>query len=570
MSDELDNDLKNRIREVFDNYQDDAADAGWLLLRQKFPEEKKQRVIGWWWYSAAAVLLLCLGTWFFYPQQILHVAYRAKMQVQHTDSASTTITSAESVAGTKPATEQNPQLAYQPKKQHQPAARAYSPVIADNHVAASTTVTSPVAVLAPPSPVISGAQPALAVERRSLNKSAPALNTGTIMPPAGTLTIPAMTKVKGINANKVGELLQPSPATVNTPTALNGLGNSKNVATVKPTVSTNPGVAIGNEPPATIDRSAQSVAKIKQPTQKTASTIADTTTVNNHIAQTAAPAQVTSGAAIQAAQQKSDALLKMMQADDARQAAITKKAGKQDDVKQVNARSLSVYAATYFNYAKGSENQVNVGAGFTSDFKISKKIKFSTGLAIAQNKLNYSNSSNLPASINQKVSVAAASSDVMRSNLVSTSFATVQTTTTAKNYNASLVGLDIPLNVKYEFNPQKSDTYVSLGVSSGTYINETYRSTYAYGPSANANVAGFALANSITQQDQQSTATQHFSTFDFAKTLNFSFGIGYPLGGNRLIIEPFVKYPLGGLGSQNISFGSSGVNLKLNFGRLKK
>ncbi|XHR95866.1 hypothetical protein ACFJIV_03980 [Mucilaginibacter sp. UC70_90] len=45
---------------------------------------------------------------------------------------------------------------------------------------------------------------------------------------------------------------------------------------------------------------------------------------------------------------------------------------------------FSVYAATFFNYAKGSQNQVNAGAGFTSDIKLSKNLKLSTGLALAQ------------------------------------------------------------------------------------------------------------------------------------------------------------------------------------------
>ena len=61
MDDQLDKDIKNRIREVFDNYEDPSADEGWLLLREKFPEEKKRRPIAWLWWSAAALFLLFLG-----------------------------------------------------------------------------------------------------------------------------------------------------------------------------------------------------------------------------------------------------------------------------------------------------------------------------------------------------------------------------------------------------------------------------------------------------------------------------------------------------------------------------
>src|SRR6202000_1346 len=63
MDDQLDNDLKKRIREVFDNYEDEHADAGWLLLREKYPEKAKRRAVAWLWYGsvAAALVLIFLG-----------------------------------------------------------------------------------------------------------------------------------------------------------------------------------------------------------------------------------------------------------------------------------------------------------------------------------------------------------------------------------------------------------------------------------------------------------------------------------------------------------------------------
>src|ERR1700742_2834462 len=62
MDDPLDNDLKKRIRKVFDNYDDEHADAGWLLLREKYPEKAKRRPVAWLWYgSVAALVLIFLG-----------------------------------------------------------------------------------------------------------------------------------------------------------------------------------------------------------------------------------------------------------------------------------------------------------------------------------------------------------------------------------------------------------------------------------------------------------------------------------------------------------------------------
>src|SRR5437879_9729381 len=62
MDDQLDNDLRNHIRIVFDNFEDAHADEGWLLLREKYPEKAKRRPAAWlWWSAAAALLLLFLG-----------------------------------------------------------------------------------------------------------------------------------------------------------------------------------------------------------------------------------------------------------------------------------------------------------------------------------------------------------------------------------------------------------------------------------------------------------------------------------------------------------------------------
>jgi hypothetical protein len=229
--------------------------------------------------------------------------------------------------------------------------------------------------------------------------------------------------------------------------------------------------------------------------------------------------------------------------NDKQQHLAKRKDSEQNDHKKVN---FSIYAATYFNYAEGSTNQVNAGAGFTSDFRISSKLKLSTGIALAQNSLSYNTAA--PSTAKTLVAAAPALNEAAL-------FATSAVLPVFKNYNASLVGLDIPINITYEFNPQKSSAYISAGLSSGTFIDESYSYKYTYGNGASANSNGQA----------EQTAHNSFNSFYFGKTLNLSFGIGYPLGSNRLIIEPFVKYPLGGLGAQDIRFGAGGLNLKFSF-----
>src|SRR5579872_7110790 len=85
MDDQLDNDLKNRIKEVFDNYEDTSADEGWLQLRKKYPEKAKRIIAAWmYWAPIAALLLLFIGiVWFQTAPKKQQVAI-AKVQPVHT------------------------------------------------------------------------------------------------------------------------------------------------------------------------------------------------------------------------------------------------------------------------------------------------------------------------------------------------------------------------------------------------------------------------------------------------------------------------------------------------------
>src|ERR1035437_6481504 len=93
MDDQLDEELKNRIREVFDNVEDPSADEGWLLLREKFPgEQSNRRAFAWIWWAAAAVLFLFLtaGIWL-YTKNEQPGQFSVKAP-KYTDSANLTVT----------------------------------------------------------------------------------------------------------------------------------------------------------------------------------------------------------------------------------------------------------------------------------------------------------------------------------------------------------------------------------------------------------------------------------------------------------------------------------------------
>ncbi|RYY36176.1 MAG: hypothetical protein EOP46_07390 [Sphingobacteriaceae bacterium] len=459
MSDELDNDLKRRISQVFDNYENDGADAGWMQLREKFPAPAKHRGIArLWWASAAAVLLLFLsvGLWL-----TLKDGGEQTQLAQNTGKSSVK------------------QQAQQPTE---------APAVADK------TEVEPVA---DPSKTI-----AENYERTQFATPAPSLSNRPYTPDVkSSKKATPVIEDYSTQDNIIDDDAAPALATTNK-------------------VEDKPAIVTVNKPATVVD--VQPVITEKAATQPV-------------LAQ-------------QAPVEPKNSLMAMLEKDSRKNNEGNKRSASD---KAVN---LGVYAATYVNYAKGSDNRVNVGAGLSSDFRITKNLKLSTGIAIAQNSFNYNSGrvDEVPqAAVQQSVAVASMVSDEKM-------FGGFIAPPTLQNYNASLVGLDIPVNLKYEFSPDKNDTYISAGLSSGTFLNESYN--YRYGYTGNSSM-----------QTIDEKISESFGNFYFARTLNVSFGIGYPLGkSNRLVIEPFVKYPLDGMGAQQIKFGSGGVNLKLNFQTRKK
>jgi hypothetical protein len=517
MDDQLDNDLKNHIKEVFDNFEDTSADEGWLLLKEKFPvEQSNRRGFVWlWWGAAAAIILLFsgIGLWVFNnkPQP-------GKLIVKKETNSSN-----QNIAAVKPQTNT---VAKQVNK------------VKDNNIAQNTAI-----------------QPNQnktfdSVSNKSKAAHAYAAAQGQAVKHTGTNQPFAIKNKADSTYNSLNKLPAQQLAVVIKPQVQNNQTIVKPAqpltANAKPQVRNNPSVTqsiikptqplIANNKPQVQQGSDATTQSIVKPSQTLAASLKPSVQDNG-------PA--TSVVIKPSTQTKTTGkTIDQMFADDNR---VRKPDPKSDETLPSKRVHFGVYAATYFNYAKGSDNEVNVGGGVSTDIRINKNLKLVTGVAIAQNSLNYNGSNPTSTSFNvaQSFVVPAASTNMYMA----------LSTPTVKNYNASLVGLDVPVNLKYEFNPQKSDAYFSAGLSSGTFINESYTYKYNY-PS---------LASPTLQKTQDESSSKSFSNFYFAKTLNVAFGVGYPFGKNRLVIEPFLKYPLDGLGAQNIRFGAGGVNLKFNF-----
>jgi hypothetical protein len=484
MDDPLDNDLKNRIREVFDNYHDEHADEGWQLLREKYPEKARRSPVLWlWWGSAAAVLLLFLG--------ILWLNKKPEKENK--------------LVGNKPGIHHpiNPIVkSIEPQKNG-------NAIIEKNNNADNASADS----------VINSLQTQKLADNKLLPGHQHKNNTAKSNKASADIAASNTIAINNGIANK-------RPADNNEPAVNN---TEPSIAAINPTKTI-------EKPNAAITRP-DNVVKVDSSASVAAKSMAAAKPNNgvNMLDQSKQPGKTAFA---------NNEVLK----------------DKKDQGYKGRLISFGVYAATYVNYASKSNSQVNEGIGISSDIRISRKLNLSTGVAIGQNSLNYNGQlppeqSKLLGSANGFTSNAANGKESALAAQAYTANSFYAATPSLKNYTASLVGLEIPINLKYHFNPEKTATFVSIGVSSGTFINETYTSTYAYTT---------PFASNLSQTTDQSLQ-QKFNSFYFAKTLNFSFGTGYRISGNDLIIEPFLKYPIQGLGSQQIKFGSGGVNLKFNF-----
>ncbi len=425
--------LTERIRKVFDEFEDPGAEYGWEKLRKKYPENNRKPI--WIWWSSAAAILLAAGIWMFSSIP----ATKEKEEKYH---AETNQDHESRIDNTRPVTE----------------------------------------------------------------------------PDSQTAELPA---IRGDQAN-AGKA---------------GIQNSRKFT-----------IALAGETPSYthLNVTADSTAKAKHdpvPAKPMLSSIPDPAVGSGM--QTSVPASVNAGAIIS----NNDSLSVFASANNLAGAKPVQQEGQVSQRRdpENNHLTLSFFAGPHMNYAEGSEAQLNFGVGFTSDIRLLPKLSLTTGLAIARNSLSFTR--DMPASANRTANT------LLPSNSQGSGFTANFTTIT--RYQAQLLGLDVPVNLKYQVIPADNKLYLSAGLSSGTYFNESYGVRYQ----------NYNATNGFTSQTMgEQTTKPVFSRFDLARTLNISIGFSSKLNRSRnLTVEPFLKYPLGGLGSENLKFGASGINLRMNF-----
>ena len=207
--------------------------------------------------------------------------------------------------------------------------------------------------------------------------------------------------------------------------------------------------------------------------------------------------------------------------------------------------NIAVDANTFYSFSEaGVNDQMNLGLGLAASYKIGKNLSLNSGLQLNRQTSSFEGLDRL--AFSNRLAVNSAFAVIPNEQIT----------------NAKLIGLDIPLNLQYNFKMGKALSFITTGFSSYSVINEEYVNDISV---TNYYFTGVNTSNMTTVQENPAGS---FTYFKFARTLNVSFGVQYPLKGkNSLSVEPFLKYPLSGFGYQDLLIGSGGLSLKFNFNK---
>ena len=220
---------------------------------------------------------------------------------------------------------------------------------------------------------------------------------------------------------------------------------------------------------------------------------------------------------------------------------------------------LGVVVSSLVNYSDKGEkdSQVNVGGGILSEISLSKRLSVTSGVLLTRQSLEMSRPANLP---------QFTTSQSLGGNQIFANRSQEQ----SRSVRMQFVGLDIPVNLQYHLGKNVNQgLYVSVGLSSMAYLQEDYthttretiqRQVYKAGSTAEPTIETYVSETNLKSNPES------LSRFDFARMLNISMGMKYMVAQNmQILIEPYLKYPLGTLTNEQLRFGSAGVKLRCSF-----
>jgi len=198
-----------------------------------------------------------------------------------------------------------------------------------------------------------------------------------------------------------------------------------------------------------------------------------------------------------------------------------------------------------------NNKKLNMGYGFSLDYALSSKVSISSGVSyneMGASKSAISNTNSAP-------------------NYPSPPSAMVQETKSLQSVETSLVGIDIPLGIKYNLSKK---LYTNVGVSAFAILNQSQHNNYLQGtveyiPSTMSNVAGFK-AVFMEKKVSEPVPVEEIRDDKYLGFYNISFGYKQSISGNKAFsVEPFMKLPMRSFTKENLHLTGTGVRLKFDF-----
>lgn len=195
-----------------------------------------------------------------------------------------------------------------------------------------------------------------------------------------------------------------------------------------------------------------------------------------------------------------------------------------------------------------TQKNMNVGAGLTTAYRLSNKLSISSGISLLQlqSGVNVGNAGGID------MSVARSLSDRQLTAV-----------------NSNIKAVDIPLGLVYKINQH---FYTSAGVSYFNVINEKRSNTYLQTAQVSQSVSNAVTGDSysykavVSEQVSEPVDSEPLRGNSYLGFFNFSIGRKQTLFNKyNIMIEPFIKVPVGKLSDQELKLLNSGLKLQLSF-----
>ena len=211
---------------------------------------------------------------------------------------------------------------------------------------------------------------------------------------------------------------------------------------------------------------------------------------------------------------------------------------------------LGVLISSLYNVQDNkSSNDMAISSGLSLEIPISNKFELFVGAIYSNQNFNVLSQSNtLSGAIRAK-----------GNNIILKSRAT------------SVSAVEIPFKLKYNFKINKKYLFVSSGISSVQYFNEKVENTFVKNERSKItgkdNLGDNFVQYELMQTENSIESSVDSNKFELFGTFNISAGILIPIANtnHNLIIEPYFKYSLNTITSQNVNYSNVGLHFRYNF-----